>query len=94
MSRCPYCHTEEDQVRAGWNLSGTQRMKCQRCQRRYTPRPHPERYSELLQSEAVHLYLSGMSFRAVARRLGVHHQSVINWVNAYARQLPRKWRNR
>jgi transposase-like protein len=69
-------------------------MKCQRCLRRYTPLPLPERYPELLRSEAVHLYLSGQSFRAVARKLGVNHQSVINWVNEYARQLPRKWRNR
>ena len=94
MYTCPYCHSKQGQVRAGQNLSGTQRMKCQRCQRRYTPQPSPERYPESLRSEAVHLYLSGLSFRAVARRLEVHHQSVINWVNEYARQLPRKWRNR
>ena len=94
MAGCPYCRSEEDQVRAGRNFSGTQRMKCQRCQRRYTPLPMPERYPETLRSEAVHLYLSGLSFRTVARKLGVNHQSVINWVNEYAQKLPRKWRNR
>jgi transposase-like protein len=91
---CPYCHTENDQVCAGRNLSGTQRMKCQRCRRRYTPQPLPERYPEALRNEAVQLYLSGLSFRAVARQLRVNHQSVINWVNEYAQHLPRKWRNR
>jgi insertion element IS1 protein InsB len=43
-----------------------------------------------LRTQAVQLYLEGMSFRAIGRRLGVHHQTVINWVNAYARSLPRR----
>ncbi len=91
---CPYCQSTDEQVRAGRNASGTQRMKCQHCQRRYTPLPKPDRYPAALRQEAVQLYLSGMSFRSVARRLRVNHQSVINWVNEYAQQLPRKWRKR
>lgn len=37
---------------------------------------------------AVKLYSDGMNFRRIARQLGVSHQSVINWVNAYSSQLP------
>ena len=91
---CPYCQARDRQVCAGHNASGTQRMKCQHCQRRYTPQPLSERYAKGLRDEAVRLYLDGMSFRAVARKLQVNHQSVINWVNEYAQRLPRKWRNR
>jgi len=29
-----------------------------------------------------------MNFRRIARTLGVCHRTVINWVNAYAAQLP------
>ena len=40
--------------------------------------------SRLLQQ----MYADGMNFRRIARHLGVNHQTVINWVNAYADQLP------
>jgi len=38
--------------------------------------------------QAVRFYTDGMNLRRVARHLGVNHQSVANWVNAYAAQLP------
>ena len=34
------------------------------------------------------MYVDGLNLRRVARHLGVNHQSVANWVNAYAEQLP------
>jgi predicted transcriptional regulator len=34
------------------------------------------------------MYLEGMSLRAVGRVLGVSPQSVSNWVDAHANQLP------
>jgi hypothetical protein len=36
----------------------------------------------------VRLYLEDTSFRRIGRVLGVNHQSVINWVNAYHTALP------
>jgi transposase-like protein len=30
------------------------------------------------------MYLDGINFRRIGRILGVHHTSVMNWVNAYA----------
>jgi hypothetical protein len=36
----------------------------------------------------VRLYLEGTNFRRTGRVLGVNHQSVINWVNAYHAFLP------
>jgi transposase-like protein len=44
----------------------------------------PDRYPAALRLDAVRLYLSGLSFRAVGRRMNVNHQSIINWVNTYA----------
>jgi hypothetical protein len=35
----------------------------------------------------VRLYLEGTNFRRIGRVLGVNHQSVINWVNAYHASL-------
>jgi transposase-like protein len=89
MLQCPYCGTEGRQVKAGLNASGSQRLKCMDCGKKYTPKPKANRYSDSIRAEAVRLYLSGLSFRAVSSKLSVNHQSVINWVNEYAMQLPR-----
>lgn len=47
-------------------------------------------YDEQTRQQAVKLYSDGMNFRRIARHLGVSHQSVINWVNAYSVQLPNR----
>lgn len=34
------------------------------------------------------MYVDGMNFRRIWRHLGVHHQPVINWINAHVSTLP------
>jgi transposase-like protein len=48
----------------------------------------PLGYGDDVKREAVRLYLEGTNFRRIGRLLGVNHQSVINWVNAYHAALP------
>ena len=36
----------------------------------------------------MRLYVDGMNLRRIARHLGVVHQTVANWVQAYAASLP------
>lgn len=88
MNRCPYCHSAENQIKAGRTKAGSQRFRCKLCQRRYTPDPKERGYPEALRRQAVRLYADGMNFRRIARQLRVNHQTVINWVNAYAASLP------
>jgi transposase len=88
MSQCPYCHRTEHQVKAGRNESGTQRYKCKGCERKYTPEPKLQGYSEAVRRQALQLYVDGMNFRRIARTLNITHRSVINWVNAYGAQVP------
>jgi transposase len=38
--------------------------------------------------QAIRMYVDGLNLRRIARHLGVNHQSVANWVNAYSAQLP------
>lgn len=45
-------------------------------------------YDTALKEQALKLCLKGTSFRGIGRLLNVNHQSVANWVNDYARQLP------
>jgi transposase-like protein len=88
MIRCLHCEQEENQVKVGFNRSGSQRYKCNDCNRKYTPEPNEQGYPLSLRQRAVEMYIDGINFRRIGRTLGVNHQSVINWVNAHVAQLP------
>lgn len=88
MNTCPYCGTNSKQRKIGHTSAGSQRYQCQECGRRYTPDAKVPGYDERTRQQAVRLYADGMNFRRIGRQLGVSHQSVINWVNAYSAQLP------
>jgi transposase-like protein len=51
-------------------------MKCKQC---YTVSPKPHYRTDKIDMALV-LYTQLHSYRKVARLLGVHHQTVINWV--------------
>ena len=88
MMKCPRCQAEEQQVKSGLTDAGSQRYKCQACSHRYTPEPKPRGYSDEVRVKAVRMYVDGMNLRRIGRQLEVSHQSVANWVNAFAAQLP------
>ena len=90
MITCPHCQQSEGQVKIGHNASGSQRYRCKTCRRKYTPQPREHGYSETVRQEALKLYVDGLNFRRIARTLQVSRQSVANWANAYADQLPDK----
>ncbi|HYT43070.1 MAG TPA: helix-turn-helix domain-containing protein [Methylomirabilota bacterium] len=73
------------------NRNGTQRYRCQRCERYFTPKPeenwHDQQRRIEVQWRAVRLYLDGRSLRSIARQLGVHHQTVGRWVTAWTKDL-------
>jgi transposase-like protein len=88
MSHCPHCQRTEQQVKVGHNPSGSQRYLCQVCHRKYPPEPKKQGYSEQIRRQAIQLYVDGMNLRRIGRTLGLSHQTVANWVNAYADHLP------
>ena len=63
-------------------------MRCQACGARYTPVGKPLGYGAARREQALKMYVDGLNFRRIARLLGVHHQTVINWVNAAAARTP------
>jgi transposase-like protein len=87
-TKCPFCHREQYVVKAGFNRTGTQRLRCQSCRRYFTPNPKPMGYDQATKELAVRMYLEGTSFRGIGKVLSVHYVSVINWVNAHASTLP------
>jgi transposase-like protein/IS1 family transposase len=87
MRKCPRCANETKQHKIGFTQSGSQRYKWEHCSRRYTPVPKAAGYPEALRQRAVRMYLDGLNFRCIGRLLGVHHTSVMHWVNAHAERL-------
>ncbi len=84
---CPCCPDPTIVIRFGYNRTSTQRYQCTACQRVFTPDPKPVGIAATIRQEAVQLYLTGMSLRKIGKHLGVHHQSVANWVQAAAAAL-------
>ena len=52
------------------------------------PDPKTRGYDLDLRRQALKLYVDGTNFRRIARHLSVNHQTVINWVNQAAANLP------
>ncbi len=44
-------------------------------------------YAEEVREKAVRMYVEGNNFRRIGRLLGVNHQSVVNWINAYQAKI-------
>ena len=80
---CPKCGSDKRQAKAGRSPSGSVRFHCHACDKDYAPHPKPKGYPASVRHEAVRLFVEGLSFRRIARLLGVNHQSVANWVAAY-----------
>lgn len=46
-------------------------------------------YPNDLRKKAILMCLEGHTFRAIARKLDINHQTVVNWINAYVVQSAR-----
>jgi len=78
--RCPHCQSPHRQIKWGRTPAGSQKIRCHDCGRIYTPAPKRTGHPQETRLEAIRLYRAGLNCRAVARSLGVHHQSVVNWL--------------
>lgn len=88
MISCPNCHKVDRQVKVGRTQAGSQRYQCQHCGHKHTPARKQQGYPDAIRQQALRLYADGMNLRRIGRHLGVVHQTVANWVNAYASSLP------
>lgn len=88
MPTCPKCHQDQHQNKDGFTPAKSQRYRCKLCGCRYTPTAKDRGYDEEIRHHALRLHLDGVSLRNISRILEVNHQSVANWINAYANHLP------
>jgi len=77
---CPKCRKSENQVKKGFNRSGSQRCKCKDCGVAYTLSPKKHEYSEETKTLAMKMYYSGVSGRGVGKVLGMSKANVYNWI--------------
>ena len=86
--KCPRCGDSLKQYRNGKTRAGSQRYRCQSCQHSYTPQKKRQGYGAAIRREAIRHYVDGANLRRIGRQLGLSHQTVANWVKAYAEKLP------
>jgi len=80
LRQCKFCQATIKQVKAGLNRSGSQRYRCQVCNKVYTPAPNPIGYPSEIRVRAVQMYIEGNTQRSIGRALDVSPQTVASWV--------------
>ena len=78
--RRPKCGKLENQIKAGYNESGSQRCKCKECGIYYTIDPKRHTYPEEIRELAIKMYYGGISGRGVGKILGINKSNVMNWI--------------
>lgn len=86
--RCPKCQETSHQRKCGKTITGSQQYSCKHCKAKYTPEPKKRGYLIELRFQAIQMYVDRINYRRIGRHLMVHHTTVINWVKAFAAQLP------
>ena len=79
--KCKKC-SGDNHFKAGF-VDGEQRYKCKKCGHQFIPTRQRGR-SENTKLIAVWLYVSGLSYRRIAKFFNVTHRAVYEWVKAYA----------
>ena len=88
MNKCPHCQRADQQVKIGFNRSGSQRYWCKVCGRKYTPEPKEQGYGAEVRKQAIQQVVDGVNYRRIGRTLGIDHQTVANWAAAHSDSLP------
>ena len=85
--RCKGCNICRDGI-----VNSKQRYLCKDCKYHFTRKqlqPGKQGKSEMVE-QAIKLHLENMSFRGIGRLLGVHYQTVINWLKIEADKIDQK----
>ena len=85
MEKCPKRGKIENQVKAGYNGSGSQRCKCKEYGIYYMIEPKRHEYLEETRELAIKMYYGGMNGRGVGKILGMSKSNVMNWIKKASR---------
>ena len=74
--KCPVCDLAKPVVRFGFNRCGTQRLRCQSCQKTWTPAPSTRALSGEKEALIVAALHERLSQRAIARTFKVARTTI------------------
>ena len=80
QKECPKCGATKQQIKNGYNKSGTHRFKCKVCGARYTVEPRRTRHSDETKISAIQQYNNGMSGREIGRLYEMDKENVFEWI--------------
>ncbi len=85
--QCPECGSSH--IRKNGIKKGKQNHICVDCGRQFIDCYDIYKgYSDDVKRQCLKMYVNGMGFRAIERVTGVHHTTVITWVNQVGQLLP------
>ncbi len=85
--QCPECGATH--IRKNGKRKGKQNHICVTCGRDFIDAYDPHRgYLDEVKRECLRMYVNGSGFRAIERVKGVHHTTVITWVEQVGNLLP------
>jgi transposase-like protein len=87
MPECP--KGQRDRVISNGSAAGKPKKRCQPCGDQFT-RTTPRGKPLKTKSNAVRVYLSGLSMNRIAFLLRVSAQAVLHWIRAFAREHDQK----
>ncbi|KST65803.1 TetR family transcriptional regulator [Mastigocoleus testarum BC008] len=85
VMKCPHCKSER--ISKNGHRHNKQRYICKECGKQFSGNYSPKGYPEEVKQRCLGLYRGGMGFRAIEKKTGVSHNTVINWVKQIKRDL-------
>ena len=86
--KCQVCGEVADQIKKGFTPNGSQKYKCKKCGKVYTPNPKKSGYSEEEKNQAIKYYYEGNSGRSTGRFFQMSKANAVRWIKERAAQLP------
>jgi transposase-like protein len=87
--KCRNCGSEKGQHKKGFTGSGSQRMFCNICKCKYTPKPKNKAYSEEVRKQALWLLVLGNTGRGVGKALNMSKANAYRWAREEVKKTPR-----
>jgi len=75
--KCPQCGGIV--VNNGKNRSGSQRVVCTKCGKRFTPNPKERGYPQEVRDQAIKMHFAGSSGRQIGNVMGMSKANVYIW---------------
>jgi len=84
--RCPACNSISGQWKNGFTRPGTQRYRCGKCKRVYTPYPKKWVYTDEERKRALRSLTDGNTGRAVGRAMNMSKANAYRWSKELAKK--------